>query len=117
MTKEEILEGNRLIIESPFCPESIKINIEHFKESGNEIGLNEYLERLNIDKDWNLLMEVVEKIEALGFQVFIHNEGCYMRKWHWKGNFPYFGSVGQTKIEATYKVITDFIKWHNSQSK
>jgi hypothetical protein len=65
---------------------------------------------------WDWLMPVVEKIEALGFQFFIHNDGCYMRKWFFRGNFPDFGNVAETKIKSVFLLVIEFINWHNQQS-
>lgn len=65
--------------------------------------------------EWNELMPVVEKIESLGFSFFIHNDGAYLRRTHYKGNFPDIGNLGESKIEATNKTALAFIDWYETQ--
>ena len=70
------------------------------------------------NKDWNWLMEVVEKIESLehwtetlgGLQniclIGSINSSCES-----------FKAVAETKIEAVYNACLEFIKWYNEQNK
>ena len=60
--------------------------------------------------DWNSLMEVVEKIEALGFIVTIKMDECEIISQR-SFNMNFFG--GGSKINATYKIVVQFIKWYN----
>lgn len=82
--------------------------------------------------DWNLLMPVVEKIEALKNghinlnKVWITINGCECSIWTYfdvnevlrsAGNDGKFRvkCKGASKIEATFLAIIQFIKWHNEQ--
>lgn len=72
-------------------------------------------EDLKYHSDWNWLMEVVEKIESLGYDVFINTCVCRIT------------DVGQdvledietfnyeNKIQAVYNACVEFIKWYNEQ--
>lgn len=117
MSSEEIIEGNKLIRE--------------FMKHG-------YMSvRLDYDRSWDDLMPVVEKIESLGFWISISADTVDMG---WKhlvddnGNdlypsFPdiffdwntnYYQSAKATansKINAVWLAIVEFIKWYNTQNK
>ena len=66
--------------------------------------------------DWNWLMEVVEKIESLGYWVEIlggmHNV-CSIGLTNNIESFIYLDS--ESKIEAVYNAVVEFIKWYNEQ--
>jgi hypothetical protein len=69
-------------------------------------------------KDWNWLMEVVEKIESLentrfDFQINQYNVRIYDHE-----NIEFIVELNRdTKIEATYNACVEFIKWYNEQNK
>lgn len=118
MEKETIKEGNEIIAKFMSNGQLYP----HPSMSGSTAPMGYKLpngwwnkDALEYHSSWDWLMPVVEKIESLGFQFFIHNEGSYMRKWHWMGNFPDFGNMGETKIQAAWNVVTEFIKWYNTQ--
>ena len=69
---------------------------------------------LSFDTDWNWLMEVVEKIESLGFEVQIYKKTCFIYK---LGNTLTIGKDSETKIQAVYNACVVFIKWYNKQPK
>lgn len=65
------------------------------------------------DTDWNELMPVIDRIEALGYSVNIISKSCSIfvnREWQ-------FRYTSDTKIEAAYNSVLSFIKWHNQQNK
>lgn len=72
---------------------------------------------LKYHKDWNCLMEVVEKIEN-------HNEFCNILftpngcaiDVNIENGFHYSIDC-DTKIEAVYKACIEFIKWFNNENK
>lgn len=66
----------------------------------------------NYHNDWNWLMEVVEKIESLGVVVEIRDNVCYIET----TPIDYYSELEETKIQATYKAVVEFIKWHNNQT-
>ena len=76
-------------------------------DRGNDIVS---IDNLQYQNDWNLLMEVVEKIESLGVVVEIRENVCYIETS--QGN--YTSELEETKIQATYKAVVEFIKWYNN---
>lgn len=85
--------------------------------------------QLQYDKKWNELMPVVEKIESLydGTSIRIRIVGdravCYDTQNAQQANIYSGEGVGiissarnmPSKIEAVYKAVVEFIKWHNQQ--
>ena len=60
------------------------------------------------DKDWNWLMEVVEKIEDLGFEIEINGLSCRILTPN-----KQIETSGKTKIKGVYNGCVEFIKWYN----
>ena len=87
------------------------------KNTGFEVLYNEktceVLDKLKYHTDWNWLMQVVENIESLGIVVEIRENVCYIETS--QGN--YTSELEETKIQATYKAVVEFIKWYNDESK
>jgi len=77
------------------------------------------LEDLNFDSDWNLLMEVVENIERLGYKSCIENWFCCFDGNSEETEHLYFENMNgeTTKIDAVYNTCLDVIKWHNEQKQ
>lgn len=76
-------------------------------------------------EDWNLLMPVVEKIESLGYDTDIalmtsrtngveerKNICAIQNKWN---DAAVCYIEAETKIEATWQAITQFIEWFNKE--
>ena len=62
------------------------------------------------DFSWDWLMPVVEKIENhLGYAVTIVQNSCYTESMG--------GEERDSKLEATYKTVVEFIKYYNDQNK
>jgi len=61
--------------------------------------------------DWNWLMQVVDKIESLGFVVSISENVCYVET----TLTDYYSELEETKIQATYNACVRFVKWYNEQ--
>lgn len=74
---------------------------------------------LNYDTDWNRLMQVVEKIESLGYKetnVYVDiSEGTFIHTL--ESNIEIAEVFGGTKIENTYNACVEFVKWYNEQKK
>ena len=76
-------------------------------ETNNDVSID----YLQFHSDWNCLMEVVEKIESLGFFFEIKRNWAKITKdkivivvrWEEDNN----------KIEAVYNASVEFIKWYN----
>ena len=123
-------ENNKLIAEF------MGFNFNRFKDDGiiepqEEVFFTDYktftLEELRFNKDWNWLMEVVERIESLGVNFWIVKNkvkltivGELAKKLsdslydtEFEGyDFEYY--IEGTKIEATYQAVVEFIKWYNN---
>ena len=89
-------------------------------ESENGWGLVEqdflFIEDLKFHSDWNWLMEVVEKIESLGFVFQIHHNVVNIFNGETKENGIYNETFqGKTKIKTIYNACVEFIKWYNEQ--
>ena len=66
-------------------------------------------------KSWDWLMPVVEKIEAIDVDdliLEIRYKLCHIEY----DEFGIRNFKGETKIEAVYKAIIEFIKWYNKDS-
>ena len=106
----ETIEKNKLIAEFMGYPKhkidfvGKRLNFENSKH-------NTY------HKDWNWLIEVVEKIESLGYRIDISKWensqycGIYLNGKKISGNET------NTKIEAVYNAVVEFIKWYNNKNK
>lgn len=70
------------------------------------------------DSNWNWLMEVVEKIENLGFEFVIVESRCKILHNTDKSIEILMGFelVGK-KINAVYYNCIEFIKWYNNQNQ
>jgi len=79
--------------------------------------------------DWNDLMQVVEKIESLGYRTLTENE-CFMitknklKPFDVRSKDDYsiifsnnyeINRYDNTKLSNTYMAIVEFIKWYNEQ--
>ena len=86
---------------------------------------------VNYDNDWGLLMEVVEKIESLGYRTLTENE-CFMITKNKLSSFDVrskddyntifsdnyeINHYGGSKKENVYNACIDFIKWHNENGE
>ena len=70
--------------------------------------------RYNYNTDWNRLMEVVEKIESIGFTFETKKNWARITR---KGeNIILRWEEDKTKIEAVYNACIEFIKWYNENS-
>lgn len=68
-------------------------------------------EPLLFDSDWNWIMEVVERIESLGYSFTIGNNHASI----WKGGSAIVSSnakIKQSKKEAVVQAIWNFLNWY-----
>ena len=72
---------------------------------------------LKYHSDWNWLMEVVEKIERLGYVFEIKITGCRINQIENGSIIVLRWEEDKTKIEAVYNACLEFIKWYNEQNK
>ena len=86
--------------------------------------------RYNYNTDWNRLMQVVEKIESLGYRTLTEN-GCFMITKSKLNSFDVrskddyntifsdnyeINHYGGSKKENVYNACVEFVKWHNENS-
>ena len=70
-------------------------------------------EELLYHSDWNWLMQVVEKIESLGFNFQITSQYAAVLKNHSLICQSLISTVdGINKIQATHETVAAFIKWY-----
>jgi len=72
---------------------------------------------LKFHSDWNWLMEVVEKIESLGYSVNTSSSMVYINGDNGIIKKPINIGFKITKIEAVYNACITFIEWYNEQNK
>ena len=80
-------------------------------------------DELKFHKDWIWIMLVVDKIEEINVHGIKDSYTCSI---HHRGTeiYRYGGDHGVimfeeacTKLEATYKVCIEFVKWYNTQKQ
>jgi hypothetical protein len=109
-------ENNKLLAEF------LGLTLEQEQERIFIQGLGTKLIEETFNTDWNWLMEVVEKIESLGYISNQDSRICegslkpiyYFRIFikHYRGqNVGY--SKANTRIEAVYNACVEFVKWYN----
>ena len=81
--------------------------MNHYENMGNR--------GLLYHSDWNWLMEVVEKIESLEFEVFIETYEVRIELYNNTIFRQHTKVSNQTKIQAVYNACVEFIKWYNEQ--
>lgn len=100
MEQKEIVEGNTLIIESPFSSEADK---RVYAKSKINDWRRVFQDEMAYHKDWNKLMPVVEKI---------HDE-CKL----FSGGLKFFdGLTIFSPITQVWEAVIAFIKWYNTHS-
>lgn len=107
-TLNSTLENNKLIAE--FMGWEIYVNeppVLLFSRGENIKSIGQ----LNFNSDWNLLIEVVEKIENLGRYGFT----IYKNSTNINGlPLPICNNKKDTKINAVFFTVIEFIKWHKT---
>ena len=107
--KPTITENNKLIAEFMNHKPTFEVYIDDVLTT---------LERpiKNYNSDWNDLMQVVEKIESLGYNVEISLFTCIIEPDDERDLFIQRGSVSlkKSKIETVYNACVKFVKEYNS---
>lgn len=103
-----IEENNQLVAE--FLGWRKSIGITYHKD--NIVTTGKHFDFVQ-NKDWNGLMEVVEKIESRGVVVEIRENVCYIES----APNDYYSELESSKLQATYNACLKFIKWFNQQTK
>ena len=70
-------------------------------------------------KDWNWLMQVVEKIENLSKEgeTYMFSITKFSARVTYKGSRIVDLPIDNTKIEAVYNACVEFIKWYNEKNQ
>lgn len=125
MTEEQIIQGNIIIGDFMMLNQiyngNIVLNSYHKLNAGWIVTSPENLE---FHSSWNWLMQVVEKIESMGYDtgicnVVINGERLSEILISPSDNEPKEGKIeihersAEGKIEATYHAVIQFIKWYN----
>ena len=81
--------------------------------------------KLKYHKRWDKLMPVVEKIESITFNIgkevvttWVHilGDGCFIDQRNETITLqPNKPEQNLSKLEATYRAVLEFIKWHNEK--
>ena len=109
-----IIEGNKLIAE--FMGEKIIPSEDSVRyKDGSEVVIDS-VKGWRVCKyhtSWDWLMPVVEKIEKLGYSVFIQNDACWIKVARAGMKMPLISELGENKISAAFIAIVQFIQWYN----
>lgn len=89
---------------------SMKYSAENFPLLHNRI----VFVNTHFHDDWNWLMQVVEKIEKMGwvFEPEFKDGYYHVDMGKSRGVFM-FGNFSESRIEVYYKTVVEFIKWYN----
>ena len=120
---QEIIEGNKLIALSEFASDNTKLTIAHYADSGNEIGLNDYISNLNYHESWDWLMPVWGKAQ----EWYSHQFGLMTSEFDMSllgisikatssGAFKFCMMFHRAKLDINivWMAMVEFCKWHNS---
>lgn len=119
---ENTIENNKLIAEFMGFEKQIMHGHPWFGCANADAYIPDY--GLKYHSSWDWLMPVVEKIDSISFKGYEEGFDFVMRD----RCFSYVvsadalievadGESRESRIEATYKAVVQFITWYNSQSK
>lgn len=88
------------------------------KELGGRLTDGALINICKYHTSWDWLMPVVEKIEYdYMYSVSPTWEHCVIQNAGENSEKLYIETDGQSKIEATYYAVVEFIKWYNENTK
>lgn len=116
MENEEIIKLNKLIADFM----GIKTKVYSDTPTITQWNFNNSMLRENemkYNESWDWIMPVVEKIEILGFDIYLC---CVDGKNSFEIDQSIGGNIidiesGISKLETAFKAVTEFIKWYNQQ--
>ena len=117
-TENNRSETNRLLAEFLNAKYSKEEDLYYFPSIFCKSGRNYFYSfDLLFHSDWNWLMQVVEKIEDLGYSLEINKQEendyqCNIVK----SNNIIHSHYNISKIEAVYNACIEFVKWYNENS-
>jgi len=82
-----------------------------------EVDFNDILLKY-VNFDWNLLMDLIDKIESLGYEVEIKGINCRIKEL-FKDEPIVSWVLGDRsmKKELVWTAVVEFIKWYNNEKK
>lgn len=125
-TKEEIIEGNKLIAEFMGYEKTIYSDVFNGDLYALDVSKGEIyaISQMQYHASWDWIMPVVEKIEQKGCIVEISYSLvcmcriCVIWEKHKKAfNIINDNNGGLEPIIAIYKSVVEFIKWYNQNTK
>ena len=107
----EFMELKPILISTDFY--GIQKDHVHITGKNTDFVMFEFSKSAKYHSDWNWLMQVVDKIESLGYIVVIQSTLCNI------STNKFFNGVIiknlDTKIESVYNACVDFVKWYNEE--
>ncbi len=107
---EEIKEGNKLIAEFVGYNDNEYPNLLPPFDWCGKLEPKD----MKYHSSWDWLMAVVEKIESLGYEFTIFNKTTHL---NCGKTFDLGYIISDTKREAVYKTVVEFIKWYNKPTQ
>jgi hypothetical protein len=107
--------GLRPKLESPDVYTFAKMPFFSCRHYTPEEVIKSIAEYTKYDQDWNLIMDVVEKIESLGYDVFINTCVCRITDVGQNMFEDIECFVNDNKRQATYNACVEFVEWYNNQ--
>ena len=83
------------------------------REDSPEKVMDAITEYVKYDKEWNWLMPVVERIEAIGFPIDIFVKGVSIHKQDGEPVVDLSGLYAKNKMSTVYDAVVQFILWYN----
>jgi len=116
---EPTIETNPMVCERDYCEWA-----ESYQDGATGGGYSLSFHRLEFNSNWSWLMCVVDKIGELGYNITISRSYSTLQVTS-DSKLGFFetckGHSGRggnrTKIEATYLIVVEFIKWYNKKYK
>lgn len=106
--------GLRPKMESPDVYSYSDMPFFSVRENNPEKVMDAIVKYVKYDKDWNWLIEVVEKIEK-NYIVDICGKAVSIHENNGEMIVDLCGKNYSNKTEAVYNACIEFIKWHNQQ--
>lgn len=73
-----------------------------------------HIYNLKYHKDWNSIMQVIEKIESLNYNIIINSTWSFIEKNNLNSEKLEIACYGKTKFESVYNTIIAFIEHYNT---
>jgi len=122
-TKEEIIEGNKLIAEFMGYEKTIYSDVFNGDLYALDVSKGEIyaISQMQYHTSWDWIMPVVEKIESFGFYTNILSADNDNKKHAMHitlvNEEEQYSLWYESKILAVYKAVVEFIKWYNQNTK